>query len=150
MIAKVQEEMIERVLKLGDISCRRYYGELANPKMPKLKTGEFPLVLIDFVGDKPKDASRVTLIFNIYIVHISYSANVHTRAKKHQEVLSLIEIVDRTVSLPFNTSIVVLRNLKKIYDGVSDKGYLSVFMRQIELTHNRKYALPQEEVSQNL
>lgn len=139
MVATLQEEIIQRVLSLGDLSCRRYYGELSSPKEPKLKEGELPLVLVDFIGDKPKDAGRVTLMFNIYIVHVSYSANVHTRAKKHQEVLALIQCVDRTLSLPFETSIVVLKNLKKIYDGISNKGYLTVFMRQIELTHNRQY-----------
>ncbi len=139
MIAKVQESIIKRVLALGDITCRRYYGELSNPKEPKLKEGELPLVLVDFVGDKPKDTGRVSLMFNIYIVHVSYSVNPHTRAKKHQEVLELMEVVDRELSLPFDTSIVVLKNLKKIYDGISNKGYLTVFMRQIELTHNRQY-----------
>jgi len=139
MIARVQEEMISRVLALGDITCRRYYGELSNAKEPKLKEGELPLVLIDFIGDKPKDAGRVVLMFNIYIVHVSYSSNIHTRAKKHQEVLGLVEIVDRELSLPFDTSIVTLKNLKKIYDGISSKGYLTVFMRQIELAHNRQY-----------
>jgi len=140
MIAKVQEDIIKRVLALGDISCRRYFGELSSPKEPKLKDGELPLVLVDFIGDKPKDAGRVTLIFNLYIVHVSYSSNLHTRAKKHQEVLGLVEIVDRELSLPFGVSVVTLKNLKKIYDGISSKGYLTVYMRQIELTHNRNYS----------
>jgi len=139
MVAKVQEEMIQRILSLGDITCRRYYGELSTPKEPQLKEGELPLVLVDFIGDRPKDPGRVTLIFNIYIVHVSYSLNLHTRAKKHQEVLTLMQTVDTTLSLPFGTSVVVLKNLKKIYDGLSNKGYLTVFMRQVELTHNRQY-----------
>ena len=139
MIAKVQESIIERVTALGDITCRRYYGELSSPKEPKLTEGELPLVLVDFVGDKPKDSTRVILQFNIYIVHVSYSANIHTRAKKHQEVLSLMESVDRVISLPFGSSIVTLKTLKKIYDGISSKGYLTVFMRQVELAHNRDY-----------
>jgi len=139
MIAKVQESIIERVADLGDITCRRYYGELSSPKEPKLTEGELPLVLVDFVGDKPQDATRVILQFNIYIVHVSYSANIHTRAKKHQEVLSLMESVDRVISLPFGSSIVTLKTLKKIYDGISSKGYLTVFMRQVELAHNRDY-----------
>ena len=139
MIAKVQEKIIERVVALGDITCRRYFGELSTAKEPKLKEGELPLVLVDFVGDKPKDSGRVTLIFNLYVVHVSYSSSPHTRAKKQQEVLELVEVVDRELSLPFGTSIVTLKNLKKIYDGISNKGYLTVYMRQIELTHNRSY-----------
>lgn len=143
MPLKIQEEIIEHIKGIGDIFVRRYFGELSVPKKPALPDGELPLVLVDYVGDKPLSVSEVQHTFNLYIAHVSLSKNQDNRKRKHEEVLELIKLVDQALSLKLNTdaSLVSLGSLKKIYDAKSDKGYLTVFMRQLHVKQQRAYHL---------
>jgi len=144
---KTQQDIIDAIQSIGeDISVRRYYGELSTPSQPLLSDGELPLILVDFVGDKPLSISEVQLTFNLYIAHVSLSKNRHTRQKKHEEVLILLNQIDKSLSLALtdNTSLLLLGSLKKIFDAKSDKGYLTIYMRQIHTTTTRNYHLDRQ------
>jgi len=139
-----QEGIIRAIANIGtDVSVRRYYGELSAPTHPVLADGELPLVLVDFVGDKALSPSQVQLTFNLYIAHVSLSKNRHTRQAKEEEVLELLNIIDKEVSLALveESTLVQLGSLKKIFDAKSDKGYLTIYMRQLHTTKPRNYHL---------
>ncbi len=147
MPIKTQQSIIEAIQAIGDdISVRRYYGELSDPTRPQLSDGELPLILVDFVGDKPLSPSEVQLTFNLYIAHVSMGKNRATRQKKHEEVLLLLGQIDKNVSLSLtdDSSLMQLGSLKKIFDAKSDKGYLTIYMRQLHTTKQRNYHLDRE------
>ena len=144
MPIQTQQDIITAIQSIGDdISVRRYYGELSDPTRPQLTDGELPLVLVDFVGDKALSVSEVQLSFNLYIAHVSLSKNRATKQKKHEEVLELLHRIDKNVSLKLvdDGSLVRLGALKKIFDAKSDKGYLTIYMRQVHTTKQRNYHL---------
>lgn len=140
---KTQDAIIEAIQEIGDVNVDRYYGELSNPSRPQLADGKLPLVLVDFVGDKPLGQTEVQMTYNLYVAHVSLSKNPNTRTKKHEEVLLLIDLVDKAVSLTLaeDAALIRLGSLKKIFDAKSDKGYLSVYMRQLHVTKQRNYHL---------
>ena len=147
MPIKTQEDIINAIASIDpDISVRRYYGELSEPARPMLKDGELPLILVDFVGDKSLSVSEVQLSFNLYIAHVSLSKNRDTRQKKHEEVLELLHLIDKSVSLHLadRSSLIQLGSLKKIFDAKSDKGYLTIYMRQLHTTKQRNYHLDRD------
>lgn len=147
MPIKTQQSIIDAIQEIGeDISVRRYYGELSDPVKPKLSDGELPLILVDFIGDKPLSVSEVQLNYNLYIAHVSMGKNRTTRQKKQEEVLLLLNQIDQNISLALthDGGIVQLGSLKKIYDAKSDKGYLTIWMRQVHTKKQRTYHFDRE------
>lgn len=132
MIEEIQNNIITALS--GIANTKRYFGELSDPKSPELTDGELPLILVDFVGDSILGNDR-TLLFNIYFVHISYSANEETRGKKIIEATNLINEADKALLKSYIGANVELKSLKKIYDSKSKKGYLTIFTRQIGATY---------------
>ena len=148
MPLKTQQAIIEQIQSIGeDLSVRRYYGELSHPEKPQLADGELPLILVDFVGDKPDGIDGVTLTFNLYIAHVAFSINRHTRQKKHEEVLMLLSQIDHAASLALSSGAGLIRlgSLKKIFDARSDKGYLTIYMRQLHVSQTRGYHFERKE-----
>jgi len=142
MVPTIQSSIIEKIGELGQIKVRRYYGELGDPEHPVLASGELPLVLVDFVGDDPKGLQETDLQFNLYISHLSLSKHLDARAQRHDEALDLLDRIDRAILLlDLDEGILRLGRLKKIYDARSEKGYLSIFMRQVYVRSRRDWQL---------
>lgn len=136
-----QEAIIEAIKAIGNITVRRYYGELSDPTKPLIKDNELPLILVDYTGDEP-NASEVAINFNIYTIHITQSSNIINRQIKHEEVLQLLKSIDRALALSLNgEAIVKLGRGRKIFDAVSTKGYMTIWMRQLIATKQTAYQL---------
>lgn len=138
----MQDAIIDRIKEIGDVSVERYWGELSNPQDPQLPDGKLPLVLVDYIGDTPKSVTNMNYNFNLYIVHVGLSKNADTRKKKNEEVLLLLKLVDKQISLAtINGGIAKLGTSKKIFDARSRKGYLTIYLRKVSIERGIDYHL---------
>jgi hypothetical protein len=142
MVPTLQNSIVDAIAQIGGVTCRRYYGELSDPERPLLANGELPLVLVDFVGDTPEGMQETEFQFNLYIAHLSLSKHLAARAQKHDDALDRLDRLDRAlILLDLDPGILRLGRLKKIYDARSEKGYLSIFMRQVHVRARRDWQL---------
>lgn len=139
----VQNEIIEAISEIDDLTVREYLGELIDPSRPQIKDGELPMVLIDYIGDEPINGqSEVRLIFNLYIIHVTQSSAPANRQKSNQSALVLLSLIDKSISLETKElALITLGRCKKIFDAASTKGYLSVYMRTLYAQKQRSYHL---------
>lgn len=129
------EEEIKKLLKAKDINCDKYFGELKDTKNFRYELTKLPLVFTDFIGSKPIDMLREDAKFNLYEVHISYSKNKATRALKHYELYELQKVIKNSLHLTSftNTEPLKVGKLEKIFDAVTQSGYLTVFKQELSI-----------------
>jgi hypothetical protein len=130
-IQEVRNSIIEALSPL-DITVKKYLGELSTSKEPELLQNELPIIFVDFKGDVADGFLR-KLKFNLYFVHITFSSNSKYREKTSQE---LEEILQRSEELLYkvNNIDITTKSSKKIFDAKTDRGYLTIFSRDIEAT----------------
>jgi hypothetical protein len=137
MIGEFETAVIE-VLNKDEIKADKYYGELIDPKKFQFNQKDLPIVYVDYIGDKPDSPIRKEYKFNLYIAHISYSKHKNTRQQKHQEIYSLLNEIDKRLSLKSfeNSEPIKMGKTEKIFDAVINEGYLTVYRREFTATLN--------------
>ena len=138
MIESVIKEIIE-ALKQKELNAYRYFGQLSTPSEPELMQSKLPMILVDFVGDEAKGYERI-LYFNLYFIHISYSQNKDYRVQTQSTLISMLESAEDAL-FNMDTALIQTRRGKKIYDAKIDKGYLTVFSREITATITREESI---------
>lgn len=133
MVSTFRKEFIS--LLSQSATTKEYFGELANPKKPLINKNDVPLILVDFTGDQHINIIEKEVFFSLYIIHVSYSKNADNRTEKENKVLDLISKIDDSIQLVELAGYegIRLKRLQKIYDGVSEVGYLTVYMRNISI-----------------
>ncbi len=130
MIERSHQTIVDALRQDKKIYVDRYYGQLSDYKAPDLSKDEFPKILVDFTGDRRDGMDRV-LSFNLYFVHIAYSANKDYRQASLSTLAAMMEKaekhLDKIETIPITT-----KSSRKIFDAKIDQGYLSVFSRGIE------------------
>jgi len=121
--------------KIGEtVGVREYRGELSSPEKAKALAKELPLVMVDFVGDDHGGhALKKIAVFNLYIVHVSFSGNITARETKRIELVELIETVDEAITAKSfaGSGYVKLQKLTKLFDAQAGVGYLTAFTRTL-------------------
>ena len=125
MIQKVRDAIVRELEQIDGLAVLPYFGQLADPARPDIDSHAIPAVLVDFVGDE-NDGQIRTMQFNLYIVHVTYSANKEYRNGTHTEVYQLLEAIDDRLRKMINAQIFPEKS-RKIFDNNTDKGYLTVF-----------------------
>ena len=110
---------------------RGYFGELSSYDEPLLQADELPIILIDFKGEKELNITT-ELSFNIYVVNISFSKNQNIRGQEIYKLYELLEQIDKALFDSQEHSIKV-HQTKKIFDAKTQKGYLTIFAKDITL-----------------
>jgi hypothetical protein len=116
-----------------------YYGQLSDYNSPQLPKEELPKILVDFIGDSREGMGRA-LHFNLYFVHLSYSANKDYRSSALQTLAQMLESSESALEKITEYNLVTNRS-KKLFDAAISEGYLSLFSRQITLHTTDKGAM---------
>jgi len=129
VIERVHAHIVESLLSINGVFVERYYGQLSDYSSPDLKKDELPKILVDFVGDN-RDGMRRMLHFNLYFVHIAYSANKDYRQKSLSDLSVLMEETEKRLD-KITDFMVQTNRSRKIFDAAIKEGYLSVFSRSV-------------------
>ena len=116
-----------------DIHVSKYFGELSQPKSYIHPQDGNPNLLIDYIKEDPdKNSFMSNHTFNIYIAHISFSGNDKTRTKKHKDIYSLLSYIDSKLSFSsfVNSEPIRIDKTEKIFDNLSQQGYLTVYQKR--------------------
>jgi hypothetical protein len=125
MIQEVRDAIVREIGQIDGLSVLPYLGQLADPAKPDIDSHAIPAVLVDFVGDE-NDGQIRTMKFNLYIVHVTYSANKEYRNAAHAEVYQLLEAIDGRLRKMTDAQVFPEKS-RKIFDNNTAKGYLTVF-----------------------
>ncbi len=125
------EDAVKAILDTEETNAVKYFGELSNPSKAKIDINKLPLIYIDYTGDKPINVIKKEHSFSLYITHISFSKNQNSRIKKHYELYELLSIIDEKLNLQsfVNSEPIRIGKTQKIYDQVTENGYLTVFKK---------------------
>lgn len=128
MIKNFEDRVID-ALNGKEILTNKYFGEFSNPENVQVDLNSLPAVYVDYTGSNPDGRIKEEHTFHLYIAHLSYSNNRKNRALKHDEIYDLFEDIKQALNLKsFEGSDPVKWGAKnKIFDAVTDKGYLTVF-----------------------
>jgi len=129
-IRETRSAIVEALDALPDVSVAPYRGEISDPKKPSINFHHLPAIFVDYIGDE-SDGERRTLYFNLYIVHLSFSANETYRDGARGELFDLLEQTDSALRHVSDVTLLPRRS-KKIYDDRTPKGYLSIYTRAVE------------------
>ncbi|EAK6786660.1 hypothetical protein E5921_08685, partial [Campylobacter coli] len=91
-------------------------------------------LLLDFEGESYKDLENKVGTWKLYILtHTKSKAPKHRIDAKHK-LFDAIEAVDKVLlnAEPSNGFRIELKDLKKVYEGISDHGYLSIYARTLQ------------------
>ncbi|MFQ0985293.1 hypothetical protein ACF36Q_08115 [Campylobacter jejuni] len=91
-------------------------------------------LLLDFEGESYKDLENKVGTWKLYILtHTKSKAPKHRIDAKHK-LFDAIEAVDKVLlnAEPSNGFRIELKDLKKVYEGISDDGYLSIYARTLQ------------------
>lgn len=132
MLKEFETELLE-ILK--DFDAKTYLGEFEDIKnLATCINGLEASVLLDFESESYKDLENKTGIWKLYILtHTSSKASKHRIEAKHK-LFDTLESIDKTLlnAELSNGFRVEPKDLKKIYEGISDHGYLSVYARTLQ------------------
>ncbi len=130
-VADIQDLLISSLQEKTDAKKVDYYfGELSDYNKPDLGVDDLPIVLVDFKGDKESNITT-QLLFNLYIVNISFSKNKKIKKDAHLALYKLLDQIDTTL---FNLDIPCkVRASKKIFDAKIEKGYLVIFTKDVSV-----------------
>ncbi|WP_257398774.1 hypothetical protein [Campylobacter lari] len=131
----LKEFEVELLKLLEDFNIRAYLGEFENTQnIATCINGLEASLLLDFEGESYKDLENKIGTWKLYILtHTKSKTSKHRIDAKHK-LFDTIESVDKVLSnAELNNGFrVELKDLKKIYEGVSDHGYLSIYARTLQ------------------
>ncbi|WP_044419459.1 hypothetical protein [Halarcobacter anaerophilus] len=132
MVDKFETELKDHLKTIGEV--RSYLGEFDNPKELEACVKGEPIVFIDFDGDEYIDTYSKECRWNLYIVGTTSSKHETYREKSRHEIIAFMEAIDKSlIDRSFtNSSPIKLIASKKIFDGITDHGYLSVYVRNFK------------------
>lgn len=132
MLREFEQELIEL---LKDFGARVYLGEFEDTqKIASCINGLEASVFVDFEGESYKDLENKVGTWKLYILtHTSSKAPAHRINAKHKlfDTLEQIDSVLKNAELD-NGFRIELKDLKKVYEGASDHGYLSIYSRTLQ------------------
>jgi hypothetical protein len=145
-VIESQEFLLSKLREIENISTSIYQGELAQLEQTLVIVNKAPIILIDFIGDKSHLNLDSELEFSIYIVNVTQSINAGSRNITRDDTLELINSVDKKLSMTQTPkgSIVRLGGLRKVFDTKSQKGYMTIFIRQVLISKVRHYHIEEE------
>lgn len=78
---------------------------------------------------------------------MTQSINTESRNSSRDDTLELIDTVDKKLSMTQTDQggVVRLGGLKKVFDSKSQKGYMTIFIRQVFVTKVRHHHILEEE-----
>ncbi|AJC92510.1 hypothetical protein CSUB8523_0997 [Campylobacter subantarcticus LMG 24377] len=131
----LKEFEVELLKLLEDFNIRAYLGEFENTQnIATCINGLEASLLLDFEGESYKDLENKIGTWKLYILtHTKSKTSKHRIDAKHK-LFDTIESVDKVLlNAELNNGFrVELKDLKKIYEGVSDHGYLSIYARTLQ------------------
>ncbi|WP_139452483.1 hypothetical protein [Campylobacter armoricus] len=131
----LKEFEVELLKLLEDFNIRVYLGEFENTQnIATCINGLEASLLLDFEGEVYKDLENKIGTWKLYILtHTKSKAPKHRIDAKHK-LFDTIESVDKVLSnAELNNGFrVELKDLKKIYEGVSEHGYLNIYVRTLQ------------------
>jgi hypothetical protein len=134
MYKKYQDELI-KLLKdnLEGVGVKEYFGELDNPNEGKFLTNSIPCIYVDFVGDDTTNGIYHNLYFSLYLLNISFSKNEINKAKSKEDVLTLLADLYECIAYKkvIDSKPIILKKLRKIFDSATNKGYLTVYTKEL-------------------
>ncbi|MGE3612269.1 MAG: hypothetical protein AB7G20_02150 [Sulfurimonas sp.] len=133
MVALFENELKQHLQTLVDTpeSVRPYLGEFDDPESLQSCIKSAPVIFIDFDGDEVIDTYRKMCRWNLYIVGSTASKQEKYREVSRHELIEFMEKVDKSlIDRSFsNSGSIKLIASKKIFDGITNHGYLSVYVR---------------------
>jgi hypothetical protein len=139
--------LFTKLNEIRNVKTSIYQGELAEFSQTLVIANKAPLILIDFIGDRGLLNLESELEFSIYIVNVTQSINTESRNSSRDDTLELIDTVDKKLSMTQTDQggVVRLGGLKKVFDSKSQKGYMTIFIRQVFVTKVRHHHILEEE-----
>lgn len=137
LLKEFEEELKYRIDRNSlKIKVDSYLGEFEDIKEFEKTLTTAPRVLIDFTGERYINHSQREVTYDIYFINrTSNKDQVYRDACKHA-LFDLIEEIDSLlIDTKFNHGFMIEPlQIKKIYEGVSNYGYLSIYSRSIKTT----------------
>lgn len=127
----IQEQIITALKQTTAKKVEPYLGQLSDYKEPELGVDDLPIIYIDYTGSTP-DGITKEFKFNIYIVNIAFSKNQKNRAAAHNELLKLLDEIDKKLNDIISQDVEVLKT-KKIFDAKVEKGYLTIYTKDLKV-----------------
>ncbi|MDC7249275.1 MAG: hypothetical protein PQJ49_05080 [Sphaerochaetaceae bacterium] len=123
------EKGVIQALKDVSINTQKYFGEFADPQKLDIDLNKTPIVFLDYTGSAPIGRIKENHEFYLYIAHLSYSNNETNRSNKHYELYDLFSDIKKALNLKSfdNSEPIKWEKKQKIFDAVTQKGYLTVF-----------------------
>ena len=133
MVAVFENELKQHLQTLTESpeSVRAYLGEFDDPERLESCIKSAPVIFIDYDGDEVIDTYKKECRWNLYIVGSTASKAEKYREASRHELIDFMEKVDKSlIDRSFsNSGNIKLIAAKKIFDGVTNQGYLSVYVR---------------------
>ncbi|EII8787104.1 hypothetical protein ACLK73_000640 [Campylobacter coli] len=132
MLKSFENELLEL---LKDFKAKMYLGEFEDTQNIATCINSLDAsLLLDFEGESYKDLENKVGTWKLYILtHTKSKAPKHRIDAKHK-LFDAIEAVDKVLlnAEPSNGFRIELKDLKKVYEGISDHGYLSIYARTLQ------------------
>lgn len=131
MLREFEEELIEL---LKDFNSRIYLGEFEDIKKISTCINDDICVLIDFESESFINYEVKEASWKIYLLTHTHSNNPTNRTNAKYKLFDSLEKIDEKLKNAHfsNGYKIVLKDLKKIHEGVSEHGYLSIYARTIK------------------
>jgi len=134
MVKEFQEELKSFLNTFA--TTQIYLGEFDDPEELELVTKTTPMMFIDFIGDEVGDFTHKTTNWNLYFLGVTSNKAELYRQKSQSELLDFMERVDKELEAKsfFESNPVELVSLKKMFDGITEHGYLTIYKRSFKAT----------------
>ncbi|MBZ7942031.1 hypothetical protein [Campylobacter molothri] len=132
MLCKFEEELLKL---LEPFNVKVYLGEFEDTQnIASCINGLEPCVLVDFESESYKDLENKTGIWKLYILtHTSSKNPKHRINAKHKLFKTLEQIDDVLKNAELDNGFrIEPKDLKKVFEGVSDHGYLNIYARTLQ------------------
>lgn len=148
LLKEFEKQLIDTIdTSFKNIKVSSYLGEFENIKEFEKCVKNVPLILVGFESERYINLAQKEATYKIYFVNATQNKDEIYRQKAKFEVLDLLERVDEILrdSKLCNEFRIELEGAVRVYEGISDYGYLSIFSRQIK-TKMQEFYLGQDEL----
>lgn len=136
MLKEFEKELIYRIDRSSkEVKAYSYLGEFENIKEFEKCIKFAPIILIDFVGESYINPATKEANYKIYFVN-----STANKSEEHRQIckFTLLDLIEKMDALFLDTNFtggfnLELKNLTKIYENVSDYGYLSIYARDVKV-----------------